>query len=616
MCLVLTGGFLIIPILLSEEEVSPDLSELQCGRPPPPRNLSQVTFLDFFTGEGFLENSYLFYGFYTEQKMQLSWINIPLAYLLIPFVYLLLCTLSLVKHTVHGLTLRRVWRRDYRTRISSKVFAGWDSCVRGAGTALLKQQSLSNEFKSHLAEDRWFLDIACLSFHRRLYILVTRVLLNCVILAMMAGGFYSIHLATGVSQDYQVRAVDPVLSLVIQYLVPIVISLVLTILPHIFMLIGKYEGHSPNDEITLALIRCVFLRLGTLAIFLFSLAQKILCLGSSRPSCEACGYNENFQCWETTVGQEFYKLSMFHFLRVLAEFLLLQIPRRFLVSRSQCCLVRWLGQEKFQLSQNVLDMVYEQTLVWGGLFYAPLLPLFNIIFIFIIFYIKKFSLYRLCDVSQRLFRDSASRILFHFVLLLGLMTVFLPLIYMVTRVRPSRSCGPFTEYSTAWEVLQNSTRSALPPSVMKTLDIITSHLFGYALIMFLSLLLTSCISRVRQYEDIIEHWKEYLSYQIQDKIFLIKRLREQQSLTSEIPTEESCNWQDLNTLASCDPNSLSIEALYDLHSPANNTLCDQNSPSIEALCERNSPSTGVLQDLQSLPTEQSCKWQSPTVPLM
>ncbi|MEE6515066.1 hypothetical protein FKM82_023558 [Ascaphus truei] len=126
-------------------------------------------------------------------------------------------------------------------------------------------------------------------------------------------------------------------------------------------------------------------------------------------------------------------MSVFHFLTLLMEFLLIQLPRRFLVSRARCRMVLWLGREQFQLPQNVLYTVYGQTLVWAGLFYAPLLPLLNIVFIFITFYIKKFSLYNLSDVSHKMFRASTSRFLFHFVLLLGLMTTFFPLIYVVTR---------------------------------------------------------------------------------------------------------------------------------------------------------------------------------------
>ncbi|XP_053562020.1 transmembrane channel-like protein 8 [Bombina bombina] len=587
MSLTLTGGFLIIPILFSEKEVNMDQPDLPCRRILPPRNMSAWS---FFTAEGYLENSFMFYGFYSERKMPFSWLNISHVYLLIPLIYLLLCGLSLLRHTMHGVTLRQVWSGGYRTRISSKVFAGWDSCVRGTEASVRKQQSLSNEFKSYLAEELWFMNISGLSGRRKLHIIVTRALLNCIILTLMAGGFYSIHLATSKSQDYQGSVGDPVFSFMTQYLSPIVISLVLMILPPIFKLLVRFEGQSPSDEITLTLIRCVFLRLGTLAIFLFSLGQKILCLGSSESYCTTCGYNTNYECWETTVGQEFYKLSMFHFINELASFLLLQLPRWFLVSRYQYFIFPCIGQETFQVSQNVLDVVYGQTLVWGGLFYAPLLPLLNVIFIWITFYIKKFTLYRLCGVSQQLFRASSSKIFFHFVLFLGLMTIFLPLIYMVTSARPSHSCGLFTNYTTAWEAVQNSARATLHPVFLAVLDIISSDLFAYVLLIILSILLTSFVSRVRQYEEAIDKMKDYLSYQIEDKIFLVHRLQEEQefqdqnSSSSEIPTETACEQHDNPIKTSCESFEIHTEASFDnLSTPVES--CNWNECPPEAPCD-------------------------------
>ncbi|KAM4691848.1 transmembrane channel-like protein 8 [Rhinophrynus dorsalis] len=534
--LTLTTGLLIIPTLFcSEAEASHNAPEVLFKHASSPHKASFYnmssgsTFFDIFTGEGILENSFLFYGYYAKGRICDSTFRFSLMYLLTPLIYLLVCGFCLLRCTVRGLTLRRIRRRDYRTPISSKVFSGWDFCVRGTGTSVLKQQSLSNEIKSHLAEERWFWETEGQPFGKRIRILVIRVLLNSIILTVMAGAFYCIHLATGVSQYYEGKLGNSVLSLNVQYLVPIIISLVLLILPPIFMFLVRFEGHSPSTEIHLTLIRCVFLRLGTLGIFLFSMGQKILCFGSSELSCETWGNNTHFQCWETSVGQEFYKLSVFHFLKVLMEFLLLQLPRKFLVSHSQCFVVRWLGREEFQLPQNVLDTVYGQTLVWGGLFYSPLLPLFNIIFIFITFYIQKFCLYHLCDVPQKLFRESTSRILFHFVLLLGLMTVFFPLIYMVTSVQPSRSCGLFTEHSSAWEAVQNSSMSALPPAVLTVLGYITSEHCAYSLLIVLSLLVTSYATRVHQYEHIIEELKDNLFNQIQDKIFLVKKLKGEHS---------------------------------------------------------------------------------------
>ncbi|KAE8575680.1 hypothetical protein XENTR_v10003912 [Xenopus tropicalis] len=524
--LFLTSGLVIIPTMLSNDSLQSQV--LLCDHPVSSYNQShRSVFLDIFTGEGLLENSLLFYGYYNKVTVIGSSFNIRLAYLLTPLLFLLICGLYLLRCTIRGLTLRRVRKRDYRTRISTKVFSGWDFCVQGADNCANKQQMLSNEIKSHLEEEHWHSNTVEQPLCRRLRVLTIRVLLNCVSLTLMIGAFYGVHLATGVSQDSQGGPVNSVLDLMIQYLVPIVISMVHLILPPLFAFLVRFEGHSPNTEVNLTLIRCLLLRLGTLAIFLYSLGQKILCLDQSESSCKTCSYNPNFQCWETTMGQEFYKLFIFHFLKMLMEFLLLQLPLRLMASCCQCWLISWLNQEQFQLPQNVLDTVYGQTLVWGGLFYVPLLSLLNIIFIFITFYVKKYYLYHLCDSPRKLFRASTLRILFYFVLFLGLLTVYLPLIYIVTSARPSPSCGPFTNHRTSWEAVQNMTRSALPAAALSALEYLTSYLCAYALLFVLSLLLTFYISQVCQSEHIIELLKDNLSNQIQDKHFLVTRLREE-----------------------------------------------------------------------------------------
>lgn len=51
----------------------------------------------------------------------------------------------------------------------------------------------------------------------------------------------------------------------------------------------------------------------------------------------------------------------------------------------------WLDREEFLVPKNVLDIVAGQTITWMGLFYCPLLPLLNSVFIFLTFYIKKVS---------------------------------------------------------------------------------------------------------------------------------------------------------------------------------------------------------------------------------
>ena len=65
-----------------------------------------------------------------------------------------------------------------------------------------------------------------------------------------------------------------------------------------------------------------------------------------------------------------------------------------MVNYCGCGLMRWWGQQEFAIPQNVLEIVYGQTICWIGTFYCPLLPAICTIKYFFIFYIKKVG--RLC----------------------------------------------------------------------------------------------------------------------------------------------------------------------------------------------------------------------------
>lgn len=62
---------------------------------------------------------------------------------------------------------------------------------------------------------------------------------------------------------------------------------------------------------------------------------------------------------------------------------------RLLVERFSGWFWTWLDREEFLVPKNVLDIVAAQTVTWMGLFYCPLLPLLNSVFLFLTFYIKK-----------------------------------------------------------------------------------------------------------------------------------------------------------------------------------------------------------------------------------
>lgn len=63
---------------------------------------------------------------------------------------------------------------------------------------------------------------------------------------------------------------------------------------------------------------------------------------------------------------------------------------RFLKEKCPSCwLARLSGKQRFLIHFNVLDLVYNQTVLWVGVFYCPLLPFLGLVKLVAAFYFKK-----------------------------------------------------------------------------------------------------------------------------------------------------------------------------------------------------------------------------------
>lgn len=142
--------------------------------------------------------------------------------------------------------------------------------------------------------------------------------------------------------------------------------------------------------------------------------------------CHSCGVS---QCWETRIGQEMYKLTLFDLLINMAVLVLVEFPRRYgqlchhitlevnalhdsvmflfvffhfrmLVDNVSNKLVQSFGRQEFVVPSNVLGLVYGQTVVWMGALFCPLLPLINVAKFIILFYIKKVTHLVLTSVTN------------------------------------------------------------------------------------------------------------------------------------------------------------------------------------------------------------------------
>ncbi|XP_059500391.1 transmembrane channel-like protein 7, partial [Stegostoma tigrinum] len=220
-------------------------------------------------------------------------------------------------------------------------------------------------------------------------ICLRRLLLNLLVLAIIGAAFFAIYRATAFSQAHSTTT--GITGLLIQYLPSIVITAANLITPVVFNQLVVWEKYSPPTEIQLSLLRSVFLKFASLGVLLYTLWSQLTCHGDSvtASDCQLCGYNYmEYQCWETKVGQEMYKLMIFDFLIIIAVMILVDFPRKMVVQHCRWRVAELWGLQEFAVPQNVLEMVYGQTLCWIGSFYSPLLPLLNTLKYLLTYHLK------------------------------------------------------------------------------------------------------------------------------------------------------------------------------------------------------------------------------------
>ncbi|XP_069561144.1 transmembrane channel-like protein 7 [Brachyistius frenatus] len=463
--------------------------------------------LDFFLGSGYLYRSPVFFGFYTRGSLDLLCLNIPLLYLAGILTILLISLIMVVRRTTVGYKHTWMLGKRYSMNVSYKIFCGWDFTIQDPAAATLKHSFIRNDFKLFLEEQSFSLRAAQRMLGQKVRIFLLRVILNLLVLSLLAGAFYLIYFSTKTSLE--ATGHHWVVSLFLQYLPPITMTFIHLVLPHIFRKISSFEDYSFTMQVNTTLVRSIFLKLASLGIYLFFIFTT----------------TKQQQCWENQFGREMYKLCIFNFLTTFCSTFLLDLPRKLLQEKYPTSLLaRLLGKQRFLIPFNVLDLVYSQTVSWVGVYYCPLLPLIGTVTLGATFYIKKFSVLRCCDAEQRMFRGSTSSVLFHFMLMLGLLLAAATLgfnLYPQEDTNKS-SCGPFGNGETVFNVTGVCVGS-LPGLAQTTLGYLTSEAFALPLILAEIIILTSYVSRGRANQKAIERLKDMLVMSTSDKYFLVKQ---------------------------------------------------------------------------------------------
>uniref|UniRef100_S4RIS6 Transmembrane channel-like protein n=1 Tax=Petromyzon marinus TaxID=7757 RepID=S4RIS6_PETMA len=491
-------------------------------------------------GQGAFTHSSFYYGFYSNET--LSWwtsggegasaanatgprgspaprtedpsYNMQLAYLFTMVAYLLTCVFVLL------CWLGRSFSENYLRGgeigfYSRKVFTGWDFALTSSRAVHVTRRNIGTFLKEVLAEGarrnrgspraRW---------SRRLLARAPTWLLS---MALAAGSAAGLH--------FLCQSADAFGFEVSLLLVPAVACLVNTLLPPVFTTLTHLEGyHSPRHGVYASVGRNLLLKVSLLAVLCYDWLQR-----SPVPHSET-------QCWETRLGQDLYRLVVMDFIfSLLGTFFIEFVWRGKSSSEPE---QQGSHKPEFDIARNVLDLIYGQTLAWLGIFFAPLLPLVQLIKLIILFYVKRRSLYLNCQPPTKPWRASQMSTIF-------LLLLFFPSFFSVVAVvavtmwtrEPSPGCGPFRGLPLAYDAVQRWAASLPFGSAAIAWiyhNLVESPIFFFAATSLVLLIIYINVQILAAQRHVIELLQARIEHEGQDKIFVLEKLREEHKRQMEV----------------------------------------------------------------------------------
>lgn len=498
---------------------------------------AQTLVQDFLQGSGWMEKTAMFYGFYDSQDLTFGmWSYVmPLAYLMTSLVILLLSLITMARYTMHSFR-ENLEDVNEKHQYCNRVFGGWDFALSEVETAELKHRSLYKDLVGELAEQRHHLARKNMSSNEKCRLYTARFFINFLVFCILVGSGYLIYWVTDwvtsflAAPDAKTNN-DAIIVLLVEFLPSLTITALNGIVPLIFGLVVKAENYTPEFTIKITLIRTVFLRLASLAVLIATIYRIVTCSDKEATCNVGQGSCDELRCWETYVGQNFYKLIVLDFLVKVGVTLGYELPRKILTTKCDAAVCKKVGPAEFDIPKNVLDIVYTQTLCWLGFFYAPLIPALATISFFVLFYLKYLSAMYNTNPPEIPYKASKSNNFFMIVLMIAFFLCCLPVGYTMVKLAPSRGCGPFRIYS-YMTVSVDATISNFPDWLQTIVGIFTSGSFIIILLVLLSLIIYYSSSRSGARARMIVMLKEQMIMEGKDKQFLLNRIYE---LTGEKP---------------------------------------------------------------------------------
>ncbi|ESP01534.1 hypothetical protein LOTGIDRAFT_139638 [Lottia gigantea] len=499
--------------------------------------------------EGIMRQSLLFYGYYGNETVIGNGYRLPLAYLLCGFATFAFSFIVVLKRMASNSRQSRLSNKDEQFTFSWKLFTEWDFMVANQETAKLKHASIITTFKETILEEKekireklnkWLIFFRILA---NVLVLMSLALSAYIVQLCVERGrenelkkFNDPTFTLGFWDENELT---------------VVMTLIATLFPNLSDLISLMEKYHPRTSLRLQLARIFalnLLNLYTLFIALYNKQNDLKKFASSLLNNTACepsssytslpvtetslemnltGYsiNEtdggngtlwmtstvsptlidlddcllpnnaslNSLCWETMIGQEIFKLTVMDIVFVLGQVIVIDVIRGVFIRycNSLCC---W-DMEKtfpeypdFKTAENLLHLINNQGMVWIGTFFAPGLPILNLMKLLLMVYVRCWTVL-VCNVPQQnIFRASRSNNFYYALTLVMLFLCMLPPLFSLVGIEPSPGCGPFSGKQKMYHILTETMETELPDTINDVIDYAASP--GVILPVFMLLCMT------------------------------------------------------------------------------------------------------------------------------
>ncbi|XP_043803117.1 transmembrane channel-like protein 7 isoform X2 [Apis laboriosa] len=530
-------SFIVLPVILldiPEEELcinSNNSNSISCCSELY-QNITQES--NSITDIGILEYTLLFYGVYSHITYDTSGIffNLPLSYISATIGIFIISLIAIVKSAAKSFKQRVIENEGQFYQYCNLVFGGWDYCIHNEKSAVVKHKALYNEMKAFLEAERLEEERQNRTREETTKLFFMRLFINLIVLTVLCGcGMFIYYIfefsfdqiSTQINQTYDLQylSLNRIAHLFFEFLPYICIVVLNLAIPFLFRYLVSLENYSPSFVISITLLRTVFLRLSSLIVLLTSFYRLIVTEVMDNECTNTA--NKRPLCWETFVGQQFFKLyitdlSLQFFMTFFVNF-----PRSLIAKHTENKILRFFGEQEFDLSKHVLDVVYLQTVCWLGFFFAPLLPLVAIIGTFLLFYIKKFACLVNSIPSSKVYRASKLNAFFMLILLISFILSTIPVGYSIAEILPSKSCGPFRGFRSVWSLLI-VTFAEFPDWLQSILYFLSTAGFGVPAFVILTLLLYYYYAVSIANKHMVTVLKNQLVLEGHDKQFLLNRL--------------------------------------------------------------------------------------------